>query len=54
MKPQGQSDEVNKRIECTELLLQSQVLLGRGLKIEGAKVLEKKSEKKQLTATLLI
>lgn len=45
LKPQAQNDEVRKRIECTELLLQSQVLLGRGLKIEGAKVLEKSLKK---------
>lgn len=45
LKPQAQSYEIHKRIECTELLLQSQVLLGRGLKIEGAKVLEKSLKK---------
>lgn len=41
LKPQAQNDEIRKRIECTELLLQSQVLLGRGLRTEGSKVLEK-------------
>lgn len=45
LKPRAQNEEIRKRIECTELLLQSQVLLGRGLKSEGAKVLEKSLKK---------
>jgi len=45
LKPRVQNEEIRKRIECTELLLQSQVLLGRGLKSEGAKVLEKSLKK---------
>jgi hypothetical protein len=45
LKPQAQNEEILKRIECTELLLQSQILLGRGLKSEGAKVLEKSLKK---------
>lgn len=45
LKTHAQNKEIRKRIECTELLLQSQVLLGRGLKSEGAKVLEKSLKK---------
>lgn len=41
LKPSVQNEEIRKRMECTELLLQSQVLLGRGLKSQGAKVLGK-------------
>lgn len=39
------SDEVKSRIRCSELLLQSQVMLARGLRYEGAKLLEKSLKK---------
>lgn len=39
------SDEVKTRIRCSELLLQSQVMLARGLHTEGAKLLEKSLKK---------
>lgn len=45
LKPQAKNEETLRRIECTELLLQSQILLGRGLKSEGAKLLEKSLKK---------
>ncbi len=45
LKSKVQNDEIRNRIECTELLLQSQVLLGRGLRAEGSKVLGKSLKK---------
>lgn len=39
------SDEIRARIRCSELLLQSQVMLARGLHGEGAKLLEKSLKK---------
>ncbi|WP_111669057.1 hypothetical protein [Algoriphagus litoralis] len=41
LKHHAQTDEMRNRIECSELLLRSQVLLARGLRHEGAKLLEK-------------
>ena len=41
LKHHSQTEEVRQRIECSELLLQSQILLARGLRQEGAKLLEK-------------
>lgn len=38
-------EEVRTRILCSELLLQSQVMLARGLQAEGAKLLEKSLKK---------
>lgn len=39
------TEEVKTRIRCSELLLQSQVMLARGLHPEGAKLLEKSLKK---------
>ena len=41
LKTNGMVEEVAHRVHCTELLLQSQILLSRGLTVEGAKLLEK-------------
>lgn len=38
-------DEIKTRIRCSELLLQSQVMLARGLHTEGAQLLEKSFKK---------
>jgi hypothetical protein len=45
LKNKAQSEEIHKRIECSSLLLQSQILLGRGLILEGSKILEKSLKK---------
>ncbi len=41
LRPSVYSSETRARIQCSELLLQSQVMLARGLRVEGAKILEK-------------
>jgi hypothetical protein len=41
LKHHAQTEEIKQRIECSELLLRSQILLARGLRHEGAKLLEK-------------
>lgn len=41
VKPSKLSDKCQHRIQCLELILQSQLILSRGLKSEGAKLLEK-------------
>ena len=41
LKTSGKMEDCSQRIHCTELLLQGQVLLSRGLTNEGAKLLEK-------------
>ncbi len=45
LRPSAFSDEIRARIRCSELLLQSQVMLARGLHGEGAKLLEKSLKK---------
>lgn len=41
VKPSKVSDKCSHRTQCLELILQSQLILSRGLKNEGAKLLEK-------------
>jgi hypothetical protein len=41
LKPSGTKKEIQLHIECSELLLKSQLILARGIRCEGSKLLER-------------